>query len=142
MEKNKKYNVIIDTNVIVSALLTKNTDSATFKVMKLFFDNEIVLYYSKQIMNEYLEVLSREKFKFNSDLIESIKAAIEKFGIEITPKNRDKLMIDVKDKPFYEIVMDEQIDAAKLITGNIKHFPIQTNIMTPAQFMEIYTSNK
>ena len=51
-------------------------------------------------------------------------------------------MIDVKDKPFYEIVMDEQIDAAKLITGNIKHFPIQTNIMTPAQFMEIYTSNK
>lgn len=142
MEKNKKYNVIIDTNVIVSALLTKNTDSATFKVMKLFFDNEIVLYYSKQIMNEYLEVLSREKFKFNSDLIESIKAAIEKFGIEITPKNRDTLMIDVKDKPFYEIVMDEQIDAAKLITGNIKHFPIQTNIMTPAQFMEIYTSNK
>ena len=142
MEKNKKYNVIIDTNVIVSALLTKNTDSATFKVMKLFFDNEIVLYYSKQIMNEYLEVLSREKFKFNSDLIESIKAAIEKFGIEITPKNRDMLMIDVKDKPFYEIVMDEQIDAAKLITGNIKHFPIQTNIMTPAQFMEIYTRNK
>lgn len=142
MEKNKKYNVIIDTNVIVSALLTKNTDSATFKVMKLFFDNEIVLYYSKQIMNEYLEVLSREKFKFNSDLIESIKAAIEKFGIEITPKNRETLMIDVKDKPFYEIVMDEQIDAAKLITGNIKHFPIQTNIMTPAQFMEIYTSNK
>lgn len=142
MEKNKKYNVIIDTNVIVSALLTKNTDSATFKVMKLFFDNEIVLYYSKQIMNEYLEVLSREKFKFNSDFIESIKAAIEKFGIEITPKNRDTLMIDVKDKPFYEIVMDEQIDAAKLITGNIKHFPIQTNIMTPAQFMEIYTSNK
>ena len=142
MEKNKKYNVIIDTNVIVSALLTKNTDSATFKVMKLFFNNEIVLYYSKQIMNEYLEVLSREKFKFNSDLIESIKAAIEKFGIEITPKNRDTLMIDVKDKPFYEIVIDEQIDAAKLITGNIKHFPIQTNIMTPAQFMEIYTSNK
>jgi putative PIN family toxin of toxin-antitoxin system len=141
MRNNKKYNVIIDTNVIVSALLTNNTDSSTFKVLKLFFDNEIVLYYSAQIMNEYFEVLSRKKFNFDENLIESIREAIEKFGIEITPENKDILMIDIKDKPFYELVMDEQIDDAKLVTGNIKHFPIQTNIMTPSQFMEMYNKN-
>ena len=33
MKSNKKYNVIIDTNVIVSALLTNNTDSATYKII-------------------------------------------------------------------------------------------------------------
>ncbi len=141
MINNKKYNVIIDTNVIISALLTNNTDSSTFKVLKLFFDNEIVLYYSEQIMNEYFEVLSRKKFNFDENLIESIREAIEKFGIEITPENKDVLMIDIKDKPFYELVMDEQIDDAKLVTGNIKHFPIQTNIMTPSQFMEMYNKN-
>lgn len=141
MRNNKKYNVIIDTNVIVSALLTNNTDSSTFKVLKLFFDNEIVLYYSAQIMNEYFEVLSRKKFNFDENLIESIREAIEKFGIEITPENKDILMIDMKDKPFYELVMDDQIDDAKLVTGNIKHFPIQTNIMTPSQFMEMYNKN-
>ncbi len=141
MRNNKKYNVIIDTNVIISALLTNNTDSSTFKVLKLFFDNEIVLYYSEQIMNEYFEVLSRKKFNFDENLIESIREAIEKFGIEITPENKDVLMIDIKDKPFYELVMDEQIDDAKLVTGNIKHFPIQTNIMTPSQFMEMYNKN-
>ena len=141
MRNNKKYNVIIDTNVIVSALLTNKTDSSTFKVLKLFFDNEIVLYYSAQIMNEYIEVLSRKKFNFDENLIESIREAIEKFGIEITPENKDILMIDIKDKPFYELVMDEQIEDAKLVTGNIKHFPIQTNIMTPSQFMEMYNKN-
>ena len=141
MRNNKKYNVIIDTNVIVSALLTNNTDSSTFKVLKLFFDNEIVLYYSEQIMNEYFEVLSREKFNFDESLIENIRKAIEEFGIEITPENKDVLMVDIKDKPFYELVMDEQIDDAKLVTGNIKHFPIQTNIITPSQFMEMYYKN-
>lgn len=141
MRNNKKYNVIIDTNVIISALLTNNTDSSTFKVLKLFFDNEIVLYYSEQIINEYFEVLSRKKFNFDENLIEIIREAIEKFGIEITPENKDILMIDIKDKPFYELVMDEQIDDAKLVTGNIKHFPIQTNIMTPSQFMEMYNNN-
>ena len=141
MRNNKKYNVIIDTNVIISALLTNNTDSSTFKVLKLFFDNEIVLYYSEQIINEYFEVLSRKKFNFDENLIEIIREAIEKFGIEITPENKDILMIDIKDKPFYELVMDEQIDDAKLVTGNIKHFPIQTNIMTPSQFMEMYNKN-
>lgn len=141
MRNKKRYNVIIDTNVIVSALLTNNIDSSTFKVLKLFFDNEIILYYSEQILDEYLEVLSREKFSFDKDLIENIKEAIEKFGIEITPENKDILLIDIKDKPFYELVMDEHIDDAKLVTGNIKHFPIQTNIMTPTQFMEMYNKN-
>ena len=47
-------------------------------------------------------------------------------------------MIDMKDKPFYELVMDEQVNDAKLVTGNIKHFPIHTNIITPSQFMEMY----
>ena len=141
MRNNNKYNVIIDTNVIVSALLTNNTDSSTLKVLKLFFDGKIVLYYSEQIMNEYFEVLSRKKFNFDENLINSIREAIENFGIEITPENKDILMIDMKDKPFYELVMDEQIDNAKLVTGNIKHFPIQTNIMTPSQFMEMYNKN-
>lgn len=138
MRSSNKFNVIIDTNVIVSALLTDNMDSATFKVLQLFFNREIILYYSDSILFEYTEVLSRKKFGFDPGLINSIKDAIEKFGIKVTPENKDILMIDEKDKPFYELVMDEQVDDAKLVTGNIKHFPIQTNIVTPSQFMEIY----
>lgn len=124
MNNNRVYNVIIDTNVIVSALLTNNVESATYKVLKLFFDQKIMLYYSESIIDEYTEVLRREKFGFDIELIRNIKNAIEKYGIKITPENKDIVMIDIKDKPFYELVMDEQIDDAKLVTGNIIHFPI------------------
>lgn len=141
MNNNKTYNVIIDTNVIISALLTNNIESATYKVIELFFNQKIILYYSDLIFYEYIDVLKRKKFNFDIELIERIKKAIEEYGIKITPENKDIIMIDIKDKPFYELVMDEQVDNAKLITGNIKHFPIQTNIITPSQFMEMYNKN-
>ena len=141
MSNNKTYNVIIDTNVFISALLTKNIESATYKVIELFFNQKITLYYSDQIFYVYIDVLKRKKFNFDINLIKRIKKAVEEYGIKITPENKDIIMIDIKDKPFYELVMDEQIDDAKLITGNIKHFPIQTNIITPSQFMEIYNKN-
>ena len=138
MRSNRIFNVIIDTNVIVSALLTDNIDSATFKVLKLFFDKKIVVYYSQPILDEYIEVLSRKRFGFDMELVDNIKDAIETFGIKVTPENQNVVMVDIKDKPFYELLMDEHIDDAKLVTGNIKHFPIQANIVTPSQFMEIY----
>ena len=99
------------------------------------------MYYSKEILDEYIDVLNRPKFRINSEMINDVIRYIVENGIEITPENKDILMIDMKDKPFYELVMDEQIDNAKLVTGNIKHFPIQTNIMTPSQFMEMYNKN-
>ena len=139
--KDKKFNVIVDTNVIISSLLSKKLDTATVEFMNLFYDNKIDLYYSEEILNEYIDVLNRPKFAFDDEMIDIVIWYIIENGIKVTPENKDVLMIDIKDKPFYELVMDEQIDDAKLVTGNIKHFPIQTNIMTPSQFMEMYNKN-
>lgn len=52
MQKNK-YNVIIDTNIIVSALATSKIDSPVIKVLQLFYDNKITVYYSEEIIDEY-----------------------------------------------------------------------------------------
>lgn len=139
--KDKKFNVIVDTNVIISSLLSKKLDTATVEFMNLFYDNKIDLYYSEEILNEYIDVLNRPKFAFDDEMIDIVIWYIIENGIKVTPENKDVLMIDIKDKPFYELVMDEQIDDAKLVTGNIKHFPIQTNIMTPSRFMEMYNKN-
>ena len=139
--ENNNFNVVVDTNVIISSLISKQLDSATVKFMDLFYDNKINLYYSEEILDEYIDVLNRPKFKINSEMIKDVIRYIVENGIEITPENKNVLMIDIKDKPFYELVMDEQIDDAKLVTGNIKHFPIQTNIVTPSQFMEMYYKN-
>lgn len=51
---------VIDTNVLVSALLSKHADSATVKVIEKLFDGEIIPVYSNEITNEYREVLHRK----------------------------------------------------------------------------------
>ena len=58
---------VIDTNVLVSALITHNSLSATAKVVRLLFDGEFTPLYEASIIEEYQEVLHRAKFKFNRD---------------------------------------------------------------------------
>lgn len=50
---------VIDTNVIVSALLTKNADSATVKVVEAVLDGRIVPLYHSKILEEYNDILCR-----------------------------------------------------------------------------------
>lgn len=140
MDTSNLYNVIIDTNVIVSAILSKDTTSPTVKVLELLFNNRVNLFYSQEVLKEYIDVLSREKFKFEKELIDHVIQAIVEKGNLINPDRIEIDLIDIKDKPFYELVMDEKINAGKLITGNLKHFPSQINIVTPRQFIDMYES--
>lgn len=57
-----KLNIIYDTNVIISSLLSGNEDSATVKALDYFYDNKVNLVYSSEIMDEYIDVLNRETF--------------------------------------------------------------------------------
>lgn len=133
-----KFNVIIDTNVIVSSLITPNSDAATAQVLNLFYNDNVTLYYSNEIFKEYIDVLNRDKFCFDKDLIKTILDFIKQNGVLVNPKKLDTILIDIKDKPFYEIVMDNNVEDSKLITGNLKHYPINPKIMTPNDFLKIY----
>ena len=131
-------NVVIDTNVIVSAFLSSHDDVATVLVLNKLYKNEIKLYYSKEVLAEYKDVLNREKFKFDKrEINRFINYVLEK-GIVIEPEKINEELIDKKDLPFYEIVMDKSIKESKLITGNIKHFPVKPFIMTPTEFIKIF----
>ena len=57
-----RQNVVIDTNVFISAFITNDTSSPTIKILELFYDNKIVLYYSDDIISEYKDVLNRKEF--------------------------------------------------------------------------------
>ena len=61
---------VIDTNVFISALLSKNSDAATVKVLQAIFDGRIVPLYHDEILAEYREVLHREKFHFKEKSIQ------------------------------------------------------------------------
>lgn len=55
---------VIDTNVLVSALISNHADAATVLLVGRLLSGEIVPVYSDEIMHEYREVLGRKKFRF------------------------------------------------------------------------------
>ena len=57
-----EYYAVIDTNVFISALLSKRTDAATVRVLEAMFDGKIVPLYHNDILAEYDEGLHRSFF--------------------------------------------------------------------------------
>lgn len=128
---------VIDTNVLVAALLSSHDDAATVQVVGKFFSGEIIPLLSDSILSEYGTVLRRKKFGFSEDYVERFLAAIEKYGLIITPKPSGVVLPDMKDLPFYEIVLEKRDEDAYLVTGNLRHFPQKPFVVTARQFLEI-----
>ena len=116
---------VIDTNVFVSALLTKNSDSDTVKIYEAIADGVITPLYHKDILEEYVEVLSRPKFKFSKSRINAVVDMIVRYGVEVFPKPTGEILIDMDDLIFYEVAMEKRDDDSYLVTGNQKHYPIK-----------------
>ena len=131
---------VIDTNVLVSALLSSKDDTATVQVLGKVITGEIIPVYSNVITKEYREVLSRKKFGFSGELIEYLMSAIEKYGILLDPSPSGITLPDIKDVPFYEVVIEKRNDNAYLVTGNIKHFPKEPFVVTPRELLDILNS--
>lgn len=132
---------IIDTNVLVSALLSSKEDAATVQIIGKVIIGEIVPVYSNLITKEYREVLSRKRFGFSGDVINYLLSAIEKYGILIDPAPSGVILPDMKDLPFYEVVLEKRNDETYLVTGNIKHFPKEPFIVTPRELLDILQRN-
>lgn len=128
---------VIDTNVLVSALISNHTDTATVQLVGRLISGEIVPVYSNEIMREYREVLGRKKFKFDKDMINYILLAVERYGVMIDPSASGVILPDMKDLPFYEVAMDKREEEAYLVTGNLKHFPAQPFIVTAREMLNI-----
>lgn len=67
---------------------------------------------------------------------------MEKFGEHVIPSPTGETLPDIKDLPFYEVVMEKRDDEAYLVTGNMKHFPNKPFIVTANEFLDILNSTK
>lgn len=131
-----KYYAVIDTNVLVSAML--KWDSIPGNVMELVFDGVIVLILNGHIVKEYRDVLTRPKFHFTKEIICDVLENIQRQGIYIDEKAVDIELPDLKDKIFYEVVMEgRKTEDAYLVTGNIKHFPTKPFVVTSREMIDI-----
>ena len=131
------YYAVIDTNVFISALLSKRADAATVRVLEAMFDGKIVPLYHSDILAEYDEVLHRSKFHFKEETIQLVINAVKQYGVEVFPQPTGEILIDMDDLVFYEVVMEKRNDDAYLVTGNQKHYPIRDFIVIPAEMVSI-----
>lgn len=132
-----EYYAVIDTNVLLSALLSKNEASATVKVLEAVFEGKIIPLYHQDILVEYDEVLHREKFCLHEEAIRTVLDAVRQYGVEVFPQPTGAVLIDMDDLVFYEVAMEKRDDDAYLVTGNWKHYPFKDFIITPAEMMAI-----
>ena len=129
---------VVDTNVLVAALLSKRDDSATVRVIRAMISGEFIPLYHEDILAEYEDVLHRKKkYDLSESAIQTVLNAIRRFGIEVFPKPTGEIFIDEDDIIFYEVAMEKRDDNAYLVTGNMKHYPMASFVVTPAQFCEI-----
>lgn len=126
---------VIDTNVFVSALLSRHPDSATVQVVSAISANGIRPLYNQEIIDEYWDVLHREKFHFPSKAVDSMISTIQKIGLSTDRIASNEFFSDPKDVVFYEVALSKK--NAFLITGNTKHFPKTPIVVTPAEMLDI-----
>ena len=107
------------------------------QVVTRMLAGEITLVYSEAILQEYEEVLSREKFGIDGTVIAGLMEAIRTFGITVIPTDSGVTLPDMDDVTFYEVVLETRDEGAYLVTGNKKHFPKETFIVTAREFIDI-----
>lgn len=131
--------VVVDTNVLVSALITRNETSPTVKILKLISENKIIPVYSADIVKEYREVLRRLKFKLSEEIIVKLLNDIVSHGFEVKDLVEvNEKIPDPKDVVFYAVTLSAEDKDAFLVTGNGKHFPVKPFIVTPAELVNLF----
>ena len=126
---------VIDTNVLVAALLSKHVDSSTVVIQNHILDGVVTPLYNAEIVNEYREVLHRPKLHLPEELINTVLEAIEEKGIMLGRTKSEETFPDPKDVVFYEVALSKE--GSYLVTGNKRHFPIDPIVITPAELLEI-----
>lgn len=130
--------VVIDTNVLVSGLLSPY--GAAAEIVRMAVAGSIDLLYDARIIYEYEEVLSRPKFSFEKSRVDTLIEFIEHYGIQIAATPLSIHLPDVDDEPFLEVAISGKAEC--LITGNAAHYPMKSRhkarIFTPRRFLNRY----
>jgi putative PIN family toxin of toxin-antitoxin system len=113
--------LVIDTNVIVSALL--NTERVPAITVRRILELRCVVLYDARILEEYRTVLGRPKFASipcarAEELVNSLISIGHNVG---TIHAFSRPLVDATDLAFVEVAIAGEADV--LVTGNEKHYP-------------------
>ena len=135
-----KVYAVIDTNVLVSAMLTHNLESATTKTIEAIVSGKIQPLYNPEIIEEYEDVLYRKKFDLDNDDVSQMIRFIIQVGMNIERTKSNEVFPDQSDAVFYEVALSKE--GSFVVTGNLKHFPKSPIVVTPAEILDIINSKE
>jgi putative PIN family toxin of toxin-antitoxin system len=129
--------VVIDTNILVSALLNPAGPPAQVFLTALQ-EPDMQLCVSGEVFTEYEEVIRRPRFNRSESEIEATLLAIRERGFWVRPAEKVRACADPDDNVFLECA--QAAGAHYLVTGNARHFPLVwagTQIVTARQFLNV-----
>jgi len=135
--------IVIDTNVIVSALIGSNYPRQI--LYNLVFEKKIIVCTSSDIFKEYIEVLSREKFRKYPEFVAKAEIVLNKLyelSIKYIPSIKLTVIADEPDNRILELAVTAQADY--IVTGNTRDFTFSiyqnVKIVSPEQFVTLMSS--
>ena len=129
---------VVDTNVLVSALLSRRSDSPTVRILHALLDGRFTPLYAPGVIAEYRDVLSRPHFRFDSEAVAVLIDRIVSIGEIVEPADSEEVFPDdPDDKVFYCVALAKSDEDAKLVTGNARHYPQSSFVVTPAEFCDL-----
>ena len=129
--------VVLDTNVLVSALL--NVHGAPAQVLDLVRQGFLTLCTDGRILGEYEEVLGRPDFPFDPEDVAMLMKFLRASSELTAARPLTHRPPDPDDEPFLEVAAHGRVDA--LVTGNTRHFPDRCRagvpVMTPDELIAL-----
>jgi len=135
-------NVVLDTNVIVSGLLSPYSPCGD--IVRMTASGELTLCLDARLLGEYSEVLKRPHFNFDTELVSAFIDQISHAGVFVSSSPLSSSLPDPDDTAFLEVAIGGNAEC--LITGNLKHFPSKLRhgikALSPRDFIDHYTTHR
>ncbi|WP_079735223.1 putative toxin-antitoxin system toxin component, PIN family [Salegentibacter salegens] len=133
----KSKRIILDTNLWISFLISKNH----MEIDQLIKTEKVVLIFSNELLEEFIEVVKRPKFKkfFAKKDVEKLLNMFDQFADLINITSKSKICRDEKDDFLLNLAIDGNADY--LVTGDkdllILKKVNKTKILTYSELLEI-----
>ena len=134
--QNKVNRVVIDTNLWISFLITKDFT----KLDEIIFSRQGILVFSQELLDEFLEVAKRPKFRrfFSNADIEEILETIEEYADFVKVQSKVEVCRDLKDNFLLSLSVDGNADF--LLTGDKDLLDLikfgETRILTISNYLQ------
>lgn len=131
---------VVDTNVVVAALLTADTASPTARVLDAMLDGRFPYLLSTALLAEYRQVLLRQKIRahhgLDADEIDRILIALTVNAIVREPDLAQHQAPEPGDQHLWDLLATEPV--ATLVTGDrrlLDNPPAEVTALPPAEFL-------